>query len=100
MFALPEVGGGIVLTAPQLPVCSILIQKLDAQEFIKQVNFWFDPQHSPFEVKENSSLPNGEIKRQYKAKIGNAHILLIMNVRAQPNPGGMQAMLTAGRSNE
>lgn len=99
VFGLPEVGPGIVLKALDQPICSVLIQKLDPQEFVKQMDFWFDPSHSPFQIKENNTSPNGEINRKYYAEIGSSKILLIASVRSQPLAGGVQAMLTAGQTN-
>jgi hypothetical protein len=99
VFGLPEVGAGAVLTAPDTPLCSVIIQKLDPQEFIKQVDYWFAQGKSPFKMEQNNILPSGEINRQYTTSIGGTNIiLLLVKVRPRPVDGGVQALLTAGRT--
>ncbi len=96
VFAIPEAGGGIVLTAPNAPMCSVLILKLDSSEFVKEIDFWFDPNHTPFHLDENKTLDNGEIQRKYKAKIHDKNILVLVSIRTKPVAGAIQAMITGG----
>jgi hypothetical protein len=100
VFSIPEVGAGIVLSAPDVPMCSVIIQKLDAKEFVVQTDYWFADKAAPFTMTKNDVSPGGEINREYKAKIKDTNILVFMNVRSQPVEGGIQAMITGGRAGE
>ena len=97
VFGLPEVGAGIVLAAPEAPMCSVLIKKLDQKEFVKQLDILFDPKHTPFEMKENDVLDDGEVRREYTTTTAGTKILIIVKVRLESRDDGAQAMLIAGR---
>jgi hypothetical protein len=97
VFAIPSVGKGVFLAAQRVPVCSVLIEKVNPDEFILQVEYWFDPANTPFRMQENGQLPNGDHFRRYIAQIGGSMIDMMVNYRMKPFPGGMQAMLTANR---
>jgi hypothetical protein len=98
VFALPQVGPGIVLTAPQSPMCSVIMQTVDAGEFLNQTDFWFDPGHSPFTRTVDQTAANGDIHREYTGNVKGRGVLLLLNVRPKPVQGAIQAMLTAGRT--
>lgn len=97
VFGIPEVGGGIVLSAPAKPMCSVIVQRLDAREFIRQLDYWFDPAHTPFALDKDNTQKPGEHHREYKARFNDVNIRLIASVRMEPLKGAAQAMLTAGR---
>ena len=100
VFGLPEVGAGVILATPDSPMCSVLIKKLDQKEFIKQLDVWFDPKHTPFEIKENDTLDDGEIRREYTTNTAGTKILIIVKVRTESRDDGAQAMLIAGTPND
>jgi hypothetical protein len=97
-FGLPYVGAGAVLTAPNTPLCSIHIQKLDLREFVKQLDFWFGQGPYPWKLEINDVLADGEIKRQYSSPAVGATLLVIVHARPRPVEGGIQALITVGRA--
>lgn len=96
VFALPEVGSGIVFSAPEKPMCSVIIQKLSADQFIQQGDIWFGAE-TPFKMTKNEAK-GGETRREYTAKMGQTDIVLFFSVRDKPVEGSIQAMITAGRA--
>jgi hypothetical protein len=97
VFALPVVGKGAFLAAQKVPVCSLLIEKVDPDEFILQVEYWFDPASTAFRMQESGQLANGDHFRRYMGQIGGSVIDMMVNYRMRPFSGGMQAMITANR---
>jgi hypothetical protein len=97
VFELPEVGRGAVL-AVAIPACSVMLERVDAREFLEQATYWFGADHSPFRLTANKTLVNGDIQREYRADIDGKAVALRLFLRLQPIPGGAQAMLTGGRA--
>jgi len=95
VFELPEVGRGAVLAVAN-PACSVMLERVDAREFLEQATYWFGTDHSPFRLTQNKTLVNGDIQREYRADIDGKDVVLHLFLRLQPIPGGAQAMLTGG----
>jgi hypothetical protein len=95
VFMLSEVGRGIILAAPDSPICKVVAKTLDQQELYKQVDLKFGPGQTSWKLAESKTLPTGEFYRNYTANIGGHPMMFVAGVRPRPEGGGAaQGFLT------
>lgn len=92
----PQIGEGVVMsyTSPE-PSCAIVLRRAHASTFWQAMETVVKP--PVYTEVEKTSLPEGGMRRVFTAKMQGTPIRLLLAMRNQQRPNGVQGMLQISR---
>ncbi|MBI2234755.1 MAG: hypothetical protein HYU57_07230 [Micavibrio aeruginosavorus] len=92
----PQIGDGVVIsyTSPE-PSCAIIMRRAYSSSFWQAAETFIKP--PVYTEIEKSNLPEGGIRRVFNAKIDGTPIRLLLAMRNQQRPNGVQGMIQVTR---